>query len=315
MHYSRGARIVLAFLALVIFVAYFYLYTASFHELGSSVRQDKPAETVTEPAQPQVSAEPQGGEGEGSAAPQSGEDVSGETEEPAVEPAPQVDPESPYGKALTNAAAKGLPEPPQVDIESWEFTLVNGDHSIGTYEPEQLAYLDLTLANTDIGTSYDPNRCAVDARIAEALVAMGQGCKDAGLPVYLSSGYRSYDVQAQNFRRICENNGVTDGKDAAGHYITMPAGCSEHQLALCCDITDKYYAVKNDNIVASDTIRWLLEHCAEYGFVQRFPDGKQDVTGVMNESWHFRYVGEAAARYMTDNHLVLEEFLALYGVE
>ena len=95
----------------------------------------------------------------------------------------------------------------------------------------------------------------------------------------------------------------------------MPAGCSEHQLALCCDITDRYYAVKSADIVQSDTVEWLLAHCADYGFVQRFPAGKEDVTGVMNETWHFRYVGLEAARYMTDNHLVLEEFLALYGVE
>ena len=95
----------------------------------------------------------------------------------------------------------------------------------------------------------------------------------------------------------------------------MPAGCSEHQLALCCDITDKYYATKRDDKVASPTIAWLQEHCAEYGFIHRFPDGKQEITGVMNESWHFRYVGVEAATYIMENHLVLEEFLALYGVE
>ena len=57
----------------------------------------------------------------------------------------------------------------------------------------------------------------------------------------------------------------------------MPAGCSEHQLALCCDITDKYYATKRDDKVASPTIAWLQEHCAEYGFIHRFPDGKQEI--------------------------------------
>ena len=229
-------------------------------------------------------------------------------------PEPTVDPASPYGQALANAAAQGLPTPPNVDITSWEYTLVNGDHSIGEYVPEQLAYLNTSLSETDIQYSYNDQRCAVDARIAEALVAMGRDCIQAGNPVYLSSGYRSYSEQAQNFQRICQNNGVPDGKNYEGYYITMPAGCSEHQLALCCDITDKYYQIKNDQIVASSTIQWLLAHCSEYGFVQRFPDGKQEVTKVMNESWHFRYVGPEAARYMTDNNLCLEEFLALYGV-
>ena len=310
MYYSRGARIVLAFLVLVIFAAGLYLAFASYHVMGTPekaalIGSSNPTES--QPVEGETAPPAEEGESQGTILPFQ----QGET---APAPEPTVDPESPYGKALANAAARGLPTPPQVDIESWEFTLVNGDHSIGQYAPEQLAYLNQTLDETDIQTAYNGNRCPVDIRIAEALIAMGQGCRDAGLPVYLSSGYRSYNDQAANFQRVCQNNGITDGK-INGYYITMPAGCSEHQLALCCDITDKYYALKNDDIVASDTIQWLLAHCAEYGFVQRFPDGKQDVTGVMNESWHFRYVGIEAARYMTDNHLVLEEFVALYGVE
>ena len=68
-------------------------------------------------------------------------------------------------------------------------------------------------------------------------------------------------------------------------------------------------------IAQIETVQWLGAHCAEYGFVLRFPQDKRDITHVMGESWHFRYVGVDAARYMTDNNLCLEEFLALYGVE
>ena len=309
MRYSRGSRIVLAFLVLVIFAAGIYLAFLSYHQLGA--KDDTPLyATEKTPAAIPDSAEPSSQTG----SEQQDGDPAEETNEGTVVPMPTVDPESPYGKALANAEAKGLPTPPDVDIESWEYTLVNADHSIDQYEPEELAYLNQTLDEIDIQTSYNGNRCPVDARIAEALIDMCLGCKASGYPVFLSSGYRSYTDQAANFKRVCENNGITDGK-INGYYITMPAGCSEHQLALCCDITDKYYALKNDSIVASDTIQWLLANCAEYGFVQRFPDGKQDVTGVMNESWHFRYVGVEAAKYMTENNLVLEEFLALYGIE
>ena len=237
-----------------------------------------------------------------------------ETPEQAPAPEPTVDPASPYGQALANAAARGLPAPPNVDVTSWEFVLVNGDHSIGDYAPEQLAYMNQTLSETDIQYAYNGYRCPVDARIADALLAFGLGCKAEGLSVYLSSGYRSYSDQAANFQRICQNNGITDGKDASGHYITMPAGCSEHQLALCCDITDKYYEIKNSSIEQTSTYQWLVQHCAEYGFVHRFPSGKEDITGVMYEPWHFRYVGQEAAAYMMANDLCLEEFLALYGV-
>ena len=322
MHYSRGTRAVLAFLVFVIFAAYSYLQIAGYEELRAP---EAAASAPTEAAEPaEAAAVPADAAQDAAEAPveipvsqpESGQDSAPEAEaQPTEAPVPTVDPNSPYGKALANAAARGLPEPPDVDVTSWEFTLVNGDHSIGQYEPEQLAYLHQTLDETDIQTSYNGNRCPVDIRIAEALIAMCRGCKDAGLPIFLSSGYRSYGDQAANFTRICQNNGITDGKDGAGHYITMPAGCSEHQLALCCDITDRYYEIKSADIVQSPTVEWLLAHCSEYGFVQRFPAGKEDTTGVMNETWHFRYVGLEAARYMTDNNLVLEEFLSLYGVE
>ena len=322
MRYSRGTRVILAFLVFVIFAAYSYLQIAGYEELRAPTAPGSaPAGTAESEAAPALPAEepleaPDTPAEIPVAQPEQAQDSAPAVEvQPTEEPVPTVDPNSPYGKALANAAARGLPEPPNVDVTGWEFTLVNGDHSIGQYEPEQLAYLHQTLDETDIQTAYNGNRCPVDMRIAEALIAMGRGCRDAGLPVYLSSGYRSYGDQAANFTRVCQNNGITDGKDGAGHYITMPAGCSEHQLALCCDITDRYYQVKSADIVASPTVEWLLANCADYGFVQRFPAGKEDVTGVMNETWHFRYVGLEAARYMTDNKLVLEEFLALYGVE
>jgi len=205
------------------------------------------------------------------------------------------------------------PEPLRFDLTGWEFVLVNGDHSIGEYAPENLVYLNMTADETDFQTAYNPNRIAVDARIAQPLLDMALGCKAAGLPVFLSSGYRSYSEQAANFTRICQNNGISDGKDANGHYITMPAGCSEHQTGLCCDITDRYREVKNDEIFQTETFRWLRDHCAEYGFILRFPTGKEDITGVMNEGWHFRYVGLEAARYITDNDLTLEEFWQQFG--
>lgn len=230
------------------------------------------------------------------------------TEEPTPSPVPTPDPDSPAGRA----AALGLPAPPDIDIDSWEYQLVNADHSIGQYVPEQLAYLDLTVAQTDIQYTYNGNRCAVDARIAQPLLDMALACKQSGLSVFLSSGYRSYNEQVANFQRICNANGTTTGKNYQGYYITMPAGCSEHQLAMCCDITDRYYQTKNDELAKLPTVQWLAQHCAEYGFILRFPIDKRDITQVMYESWHFRYVGKEAAAYIMENGLCLEEFVSLY---
>ena len=236
--------------------------------------------------------------------------------EPEVTPEPTVDPNSPYGQALANAAAKGLPTPPDVDISQWQYVLVNGDHPLDPldYEPADLVYLNMVGDDTEIRTGYDGNRQVVDALIAQPLIDMTQACKAAGLPVYLSSGYRSYGNQAENFARINANNGITDGRNAEGNYITMPAGCSEHQTGLCIDITDYYHEIKNDSIAQVPTVQWLAENCAEYGFILRFPQEKRDITHVMGESWHFRYVGPEAAAYIMENVLCLEEFLGLYGV-
>ena len=228
------------------------------------------------------------------------------TPEPAMPAVPEAPAEQP-------AEAVPTPEPLRFDMSDWKYMLVNGDHSIDQYEPENLVYLNMTADETDLQTAYNPNRIAVDARIAQPLLDMALGCKAAGLPVFLSSGYRSYSEQAANFTRICQNNGITDGKDANGHYITMPAGCSEHQTGLCCDITDRYREIKNDEIFQTETFQWLRDHCADYGFILRFPTGKEDITGVMNEGWHFRYVGLDAARYIMDNDLTLEEFWQQFG--
>ena len=235
---------------------------------------------------------------------------------PAAEPTPAPAPEATPRPEELRAAQLGLPAPPAINIHDWQYVLVNGDHPIDPlyYQPETLAYLNMVGDDTDIRTEFDPNRQMVDIMIAQPLVDMTQACRAAGLPVYLSSGFRDYGSQQANFERVCANNGISDGKNAEGNYITMPAGCSEHQTGLCIDITDVYHEIKNDAIAEVATVQWLAQHCAEYGFILRFPTEKRSITHVMGESWHFRYVGEEAARYMTDNNLCLEEFVALYGV-
>ncbi len=296
MRMSRGARITLALLMLLVLIAFLFYKFECYRTADGA-----------QPVSAEPSAVPVAVTGGDTPAP----DDAQESQTPSE---PTVDPETPYGKALINAAARGLPAPPEIDPYDPFFTLVNGDHSIDRYEPESLAYLNKTLSETDIQYSYNGDRCPVDARIAQPLLDFVQACKDNGLSVYLVSGYRSYDDQVANFRRVCEKNGVSDGK-LNGHFITMPAGCSEHQLALCCDITDQAYSSMNASIEQTATYKWLVAHCAEYGFICRFPSGKEDITGVMYEPWHFRYVGTEAAAYIMDNQLCLEEFLALYGVE
>ncbi|MBR2800109.1 MAG: D-alanyl-D-alanine carboxypeptidase family protein, partial [Oscillospiraceae bacterium] len=123
----------------------------------------------------------------------------------------QATPEPTLRPEEDKAAVLGLPSPPEIDRNEFQYVLVNGDHPLDpiTYEPQNLVYLNMTGDDTDIRTEYDGNRQVVDALIAQPLIDMVQACKAAGLPVYLSSGYRSYEIQRQNFERVCANNGIS----------------------------------------------------------------------------------------------------------
>ena len=276
---NRAGRVVVAILALLMLAAYSYRkVSVSPHSSDYGV-EAAPVETAPLPAETASPAEP----------------------EPTVEPTPEptLDPNSPAGRAL----AKGLPAPPEIDVNSWEFVLVNADHPLGSdFAPPEIV-------------NVSDSQCPVDSRIAEPLMAMAEDTRAQGLSVYLSSGYRSYNEQAANFQRVCQNNGVADGKDAKGFYITMPAGCSEHQSGLCCDITDRYYPTKNSSLENTEMFQYMSANCEKFGFVVRFPKDKEAITGVMYEPFHFRYVGVESATYMKENNLCLEEFLALYTGE
>ena len=305
-------RIVFAILVIGLFVTYTYFHAAA---TPHSFDLGKPT-PVTEPAAPQ-------NEPAATPAPDSGNDFVATVEpetpapEPVATPEPTIDPNSPYGQALRNAAAQGLPEPPDVDIDSWELMLVNRNHPLEPvdYAPEQMAYLSQTADELDIQYSYNQYRCPVDSRIAQALLDFAYACKQEGLPVYLSSGYRSYNEQSYLYNRKIDQG---YSPDQAATIVALP-GTSEHQTGLVCDITDWYRELKDSSLEQTATYIWLKEHCQEYGFVVRYPAEKSgsadSITGIIYEPWHFRYVGVEAATYMTENNLCLEEFLALYGVE
>ena len=225
-------------------------------------------------------------------------------EEETYEELPAEQPLEEVSEPEATATPEPTPEPtpalPEFDLTSWELILVNADNRL---ESDWTPPTVITVSDS---------QCPIDSRIEEPLMNMAQACKDAGLSIYLSSGYRSYSEQAANFTRVCNNNGVSDGKDANGYYITMPAGGSEHPTGLAVDITDRYYEIKDSSIENTETFKWLKENCTNYGFILRFPSDKREITGVMYEPFHFRYVGVEAAKYITENNLCLEEFIALY---
>ncbi len=282
---NRVVRVILGLIVLILFGVYCYIrasYTPFSDDIGAP---PKPAQT----APPAETAAP---ENSGEAAPE------GTEETPAVEatPEPTVDPNSPEGRAL----AAGLPAPPDIDINSWEYILVSKAHEIGEYAPPEVVKVS-------------SSGCPQDSRIAEALQSFADGCEAAGLPVYLSSGYRTYNEQYQNFQRKL-NEGLSREVAAT---IVNPPGASEHQTGLCCDITDIYRNPKTQDLENTETFQWLYAHCAEYGFILRYPKGEEAeaITENIYEPWHFRYVGTEAAAYIMENNLTLEEFWYLYNGE
>lgn len=194
------------------------------------------------------------------------------------------------------AAAEDAMDPyrdkPDINPDDWMFLLANPWNEIGDYTPE------LTTLE----------RQQFDVRIADDMEAFVQAARAEGLSVLLSSGYRSYAEQTYLFNRK-----VAEYGEAVAQTIVARPGTSEHQTGLCCDITDRYYEMKDRSLEETELYQWMSEHCQEYGFIVRFPDGKEDVTGIIYEPWHFRYVGREAAAYIMEHDLTLEEFLELYN--
>lgn len=116
------------------------------------------------------------------------------------------------------------------------------------------------------------------------------------------SGYRSYQYQTQLY-----NNYVNlHGEEEANTFSAKP-GFSEHQTGLTFDLKDFNGQLVEDPI----TSQWIKDNCAKYGFILRYPEGKEDITGYIYEPWHLRYVGEEVANQIMNNNTTLEQYLGV----
>ena len=152
------------------------------------------------------------------------------------------------------------------------------------------------------------NGVFVDGRIYPKLNEMIEDAKKDSVYMVVVSGFRSEKKQKQLMKdKIIEY--MRDGqnyfraKKNAERWVAKE-GTSEHQLGIAVDINADKSKCSNNEVYA-----WLAENAHEYGFILRYPADKTDVTGIAYESWHFRYVGKEAAKYIMDNHLALEEFV------
>lgn len=207
---------------------------------------------------------------------------------------------------LYSGNALSADEAPEMDY----LLLVNRSNPLdANYVPYDLVEIADIIPASTLKVKYSgttANRTAV-----EALYTMLQDAIEAGIGDWqVSSAYRTYKGQQtlvdQSVAKYKKNNpGWSNDRCLSATYQTVaPAGTSEHQTGLAFDIT-----VPGVSFTGTKQQKWLHEHCYEYGFVVRFTESKQSITGFLAESWHFRYVGTQAAAVMTFNDWCLEEYI------
>lgn len=147
-----------------------------------------------------------------------------------------------------------------------------------------------------------PDFGALDQTSAQALEKMQKAASEVGYSIPTISGFRTYDYQVT----LYNNYVAQDGQEAADTYSARP-GFSEHQSGMVFDVGE----IDNDyGKTAAGT--WLREHCHEFGFIIRYPQGKEKITGYMYEPWHIRYVGIEVATQIYRQGITLEEYLGEY---
>lgn len=154
----------------------------------------------------------------------------------------------------------------------------------------------------------------VDSRCYEALQEMMDACRAAGNSPLICAAYRTeetqqglYDNKVQRLR----DSGMSEeeAKAEAAKTVALP-GTSEHQLGLALDIVDVNMQELTEAQEDTATQKWLMANSWRYGFIHRYPSSETDITGIIYEPWHYRYVGKDAAQDIFNRDITLEEYLA-----
>lgn len=148
----------------------------------------------------------------------------------------------------------------------------------------------------------------VDSRIYPELQEMFNDARAQGYGLFVREGYRTQEEQQQLLDEkieAYENEGKSksEAKKLAEQWVAIP-GTSEHQLGIAVDINADTTKSSSDDVYS-----WLAENAHKYGFIKRYPSDKTDITGVINEPWHYRYVGKEAALEIYSQGMCLEEYI------
>lgn len=184
------------------------------------------------------------------------------------------------------------------------FALVNKDFGLpAEYFPNDLVRPDVpfSFGNQDVGKS------KLRKEAADALEEMFSKAERNGIMLYAVSGYRSFDRQETLF--ISEVEKI--GEELAVKAVATP-GNSEHQTGLAMDISSRSVGLGlTEQFGETPEGKWLKKNAHHFGFILRYPKGKEQLTGYMYEPWHYRYVGQEVATEIYQNGWTLEEYFEL----
>lgn len=174
-----------------------------------------------------------------------------------------------------------------------------------TSEANGLTYIDgILIVNKtySLPSSYNPGK--ISGEVQKAFDEMKTAALNDGIKLWIQSGFRSYSYQ----QSIYNNNVSKYGAERTDTFSARP-GHSEHQTGLAFDIN-----VVNDSFAGTPEAIWVAENAHKYGFIVRYPESKQSITGYKYEPWHLRYLGKQTAEAVFDSGLCLEEYLGITSV-
>ncbi|MDO4565836.1 MAG: M15 family metallopeptidase [Oscillospiraceae bacterium] len=247
-----------------------------------------------------------------SAASGSSSEASAPVEVPGAEAEPEEEILPAESESSSEASAVTVGENESAaESETGENAETQLKEGVSIYEREGLTYLkiqghEMLLVNKSYGLPSDYGS-GILSEAQEAFDRMAADAYQAGCTIWIGSGFRDYETQETLFNRYAAQSGEAE----ASRFSARP-GHSEHQSGLAMDIAggDGSTFLKT---IFEDTAEyaWLDAHAAEYGFILRYPAGKEWATGYIYEPWHFRYVGAELAQILKASALSVEEYAGL----
>ncbi len=198
---------------------------------------------------------------------------------------------------------KRLPPLKDLAMDPEMLVLVNKQNALPSgYAPPDLLRIEAFAPGRDDSARY------MRGEAAERLNTMLADALEEDVEIVMTTAYRSYELQ----RLIFESNVKKKGSVEEANKTSAKPGESEHQTGLAVDLTtpELNYEISY-GFGTCEAGEWIMAHASEYGFILRYPKGKEEITGYSYEPWHLRYVGPDAAQYIAENDLTLEEFLSL----